>query len=188
MWYECELVVKSYKPLHLEEGMLFIQKLHQGTLKENVELFSLDRVPYDEEAFVQQHGYPVELYVVDGGGNILASNEEIAFWDEGGDELFEISIDHVNIIFNDYDGMVQIEMVDVSEEGDEYEQYVPLVYEGNVVLRFPQYDDDDEYYEEEEEEDELCSFCNGTGEGANPDLICIHCNGSGVTYTDYYEP
>lgn len=187
MWYDAELVVKSYKPLHLEPGMLFIQKLHQGTLKENIELFILERVPQDEESFIQQNGYPVELYVVDENGDVLASNEHIAFWDEGGDELFEISTEHVNTIFNDYDGMVQIEMVDVSEEGDEYEQYVPLIYEGNVVLRFPQYDDDDEYYEEEEE-DELCSFCNGTGEGEVPEYTCTHCKGSGVNKKDYFEP
>lgn len=185
MWYDAELVVKNYKPLQLEPGMLFVQKLHQGTLKEEVEIFILERVPQDEESFLQQHGYPVELYIIDENGDMLASNEEIALWDDGEEELFEISVDHVNKIFNEYDGMVQIEMVDISEEEDEYEEWVPVVYEGNIILRYPQ-----EEYEEWEEEEELpmCEMCNGTGEGANPDLTCIHCKGSGVIYPDDYEP
>jgi len=186
MWYEAELVVKNYKPLKLEEGMLFVQKLHQGTLKENIELFILERVPLDEEAFIAQNGYPVELYVIGENDNILASNEEIALWDEGHDELFEISVDHVNIIFNDYDGVVQIEMMDVSDPESEYEEYVPVIYEGNVILRYPQ-DEYEEYYEEEDEEDEyenyyICSLCNGSGEGFHDGSSCAVCKGTGVEY------
>jgi len=51
MWYETEVVIKSYKPLQLEPGMLFLQILHKGTPKEQIELFALDRVPQDEESF-----------------------------------------------------------------------------------------------------------------------------------------
>ena len=192
IWLDCELVVKNYKPLHLEEGMLFIQKLHQGTLKENIELFILERVPQDEEAFIAQNGYPVELHVVDDEGNILASHEEIGLWDDGDEDLYELSADIVNNIFNDYDGSVQINMVDVSEEDEEYARYVPVIYEGNVILRYPQED----YYEEEEEyyEDELvmCNMCNGTGESMHAppgEGVCSFCGGSGVEQPDVpYEP
>jgi hypothetical protein len=186
MWYDAELVVKSYKPLQLEVGMLFIQKLHQGTLKEETELFALERVPQDEEAFVQQNGYPVELYVIGENDEILASDDEIAFWDEGEEELFEMTIDNVNKIFNEYDGIVQIDMVDVNEPDDEYEHYVPIVYEGNVVLRYPQdeYEEWEEDWEEEEDEEVfLCGMCNGTGQSINgtPDVgICSFCKGTGI--------
>ena len=183
MWYDAELVVKNYKPLHLEPGMLFIQKLHQGTLKETIELFILERVPQDEESYIQQNGYPVELYVVDENGDILADNEEIGLWDDGDEDLYEIAVEYVNTIFNDFEGSIQIDMTDISEEDDEYEQYVPTIFEGNVILRYPQ----EEYEEWEEEELPMCDMCNGTGEGAIPDLTCIHCKGSGVIYPDNYE-
>ena len=188
MWYDAELVVKNYKPLHLEPGMLFIQKLHQGTLKETIELFILERVPQDEESYIQQNGYPVELYVVDENGDILADNEEIGLWDEGDDNLFEISVDHINNTFNEYEGMIQIDMVDISEEDDEYEEYIPTIFEGNVILRYPQDEWPEEDFLEEEEEEPMCDMCNGTGEGSIPDSICTTCKGSGVIDTDYYEP
>lgn len=189
MWHDAELVVKNYKPLQLEVGMLFIQKLHQGTLKENIELFILERVPQDEEAFIQKNGYPIELYVVDGEQNILASNEEIGLWDDGGDDLYDISVEHVNTVFNDYDGCIQIDMTDISEPNDEYSEYVPTMLEGNVILRFPQEEwFEEDFLEEEEEEDELCMFCNGTGEGEVPEYTCTHCKGSGFTHKNYFEP
>ncbi len=188
MWLDCELVVKNYKPLHLEEGMLFIQKLHQGTLKESIELFILERVPQDEEAFIAQNGYPVELYVVDDEGNIIAHNDEIGLWDDGDDDLFEISVDHVNNIFNEFEGMIQIDMTDISEEDSEYEEYVPTIIEGSVILRYPQedYEEEEEEYEEdeyEEEEEPMCNMCNGTGESMHAppgEGICSFCGGSGV--------
>jgi len=193
MWLDCELVVKNYKPLHLEEGMLFIQKLHQGTLKENIELFILERVPQDEEAFIAQNGYPVELHVVDEEGNIIAHNDEIGLWDDGDGDLFEMSVDHVNNIFNEFEGMIQINMTDISEEDSEYEEYIPTIFEESVILRYPQ----DDYYEEEEEEyyeDELpmCEMCNGTGESMHAppgEGICSFCGGSGVEPLDVpHEP
>lgn len=159
MWYETEVVIKSYKPLQLEPGMLFLQILHKGTPKEQIELFALDRVPQDEESFLQQHGYPVELYIIDDQGNVLASPEQIGWWDEGDhvDELSDISISHINNIFNDYDGYVDLEM----EEYDETEgEYVPVIYAEKVVMRYVtdeeeeyEEEDDEEYYEEEEEFD-----------------------------------
>lgn len=33
---------------------------------------------------------------------------------------------------------------------------------------------------DQDEPDNMCSLCNGTGEGANPDLICMSCGGSGA--------
>jgi hypothetical protein len=155
MWLECELVIKNYKPLHLEEGMLFIQKLHQGTLKESIELFTLERVPQDEEAFIAQNGYPVELYVMDDEENILASPEQIGWWDEGEhvDDLCDISLSHINNIFNEYNGYVDIE---IEEDEDVEGNYHPVVYAEKIVLRYVSDDDDDddeEYYEEEEEFD-----------------------------------
>jgi len=42
---------------------------------------------------------------------------------------------------------------------------------------------------DQDESDNMCTLCNGTGEGCNPDLICRSCNGSGVDIrkNDDYE-
>jgi len=143
MWYEAELVVKSYKPLKLETGMLFLQVLHKGTIKEQAELFALDKIPQDEQSFVERHGYPVELYIIDEYENVIASPEQIGWWDDGDhtDELFDITASQINKIFNDYDGYVDIELEEV--DGDEYS---PLIYADKVTLRYVTDD-----YEEEED-------------------------------------
>jgi hypothetical protein len=115
-------------------------------------MFALDKIPQNEEAFLQQHGYPVELYIIDEYGNVLASPEQIGWWDEGEhvDELCDISLSHINNIFNDYDGYVDIEMEeDEDVEGD----YHPIIYAEKVVLRYVSDEEEEEYYEEEEEFD-----------------------------------
>lgn len=146
MWYEAELVVKSYKPLELEIGMYFLQILHKNTVKEQAELFVLDKIPLNQEEFLQRHGYPVELYIIDESGNVIASPEQIGWWDEGehSDELSDITVAQINIIFNDYDGYVDVEMEESEENEDEY---LPVLYSDKVTLR---YVTDDEEEEEEE--------------------------------------
>lgn len=144
MFYPAELAYRNYMPDELESGMLFMKILHQGTIKESVEVWTLDRVPQDKDRFLSENGAPIELYVMDDDGEILAEPEEIAWFDLG--EAFmtltDISLKEINIILNEYDGLLEIEISD-----EDYEEgYVSPSYQmDKVTLRFlTEYDEDEE--------------------------------------------
>ena len=82
MWIAAELVVKSYLVDQLEKGMLFLNILHPGTEKQTYEIFSLDRVPRDEQAFLALNGYPVEFSIVFEEKEI-ANHSQIGWFDFG---------------------------------------------------------------------------------------------------------
>lgn len=141
MYELAELVFRSYKPLKLSIGMLFITRLIKTS--DRLELFVLEELPEDEEKFVTTYGYPVELLIiqqVEGfPANVLAEHHQIAFFDDGDDaeeNVREISIEDINNIINDYGGWVEIYMED--EE--------PYTVEDMVFLRYAT----EEEYEEEE--------------------------------------
>ena len=144
MWYPAELVVRNYIPNQLEKGMLFLNIIHPGTHKETFEVFSLDRIPRDEERFVSINGYPIEFYIIN-AEDVLAEPKEIAWFDLGEDfdVLTEISLKEINIILNEYDGFLEI---DIDEEAyDEEELIIPVIQDDKVSIRF--------YTEDEEEEE-----------------------------------
>ena len=152
MFYPAELAYRNYMPDELESGMLFMKILHQGTIKESIEIWTLDRVPQDKDRFLSENGAPIELYVMDEEGEILAEPEEIAWFDLG--EAFmtltDISLKEINIILNEYDGLVEIEISD-----EDYEEgYVSPSYQmDKVTLRFLT-----EYDEDEEDDDDLSDW------------------------------
>ena len=138
-----ELVLKSYKPLHLEKGMLFITKLNPGTRKEYVELWELKELPSNTEDFYVKNGYPVELQVVY-GDELLVDHHEIGWWDEGehSEDLYDITLKEINIILANYDGEVAIEIDDqLLEEDDEMN---PILIEGKAILSYPYVTDEEE--------------------------------------------
>ncbi len=144
MYYPAELVYKNYMPDELESGMLFMKILHPGTIKELIELWTLDRVPQDKDRFLSENGAPIQLFIVDEEGEVLAEPEEIAWFDLG--EAFmtltDISLKELNIILNEYDGLVEIEISD-----EDYEEgYVSPSYQmDKVTLRFlTDYDEDED--------------------------------------------
>lgn len=144
MYYPAELVYKNYMPDELESGMLFMKILHPGTVKEIIELWTLDRVPQDKDRFLSENGAPIQLFIVDEEGEVLAEPEEIAWFDLG--EAFmtltDISLKELNIILNEYDGLVEIEISD-----EDYEEgYVSPSYQmDKVTLRFlTDYDEDED--------------------------------------------
>ena len=100
MYIDAELVLKSYKPLELEEGMFFVNKIVRT---DDIELFILEEIPEDEETFLVTHGYPIELYVIQHEllNNtetpiILATPEQIGWWDDDdSDEFTEISLEKI---------------------------------------------------------------------------------------------
>jgi hypothetical protein len=129
MYYPALLVMRSYKPLEIEEGMIFID------IGDDIRLFELRSVNSLE--FIKKIGYPVEPYIVDPEINeleksILAYPHQIAWFDEGesSDELRDITIEDMNYIINDCEGMLDI---DIEEEGVEIH---PLFREDKVVIRF----------------------------------------------------
>jgi len=136
MWYTAEIALKSYLPLELEEGMLFVNRISVGVIEPYVELWELDEFPGNMDEFMSKHGAPVELFIIDENENILATHDEIAWWDEGEhtDELREITLDDINYLLRELDGYVDI---DIDED------YGPTIYEGKVVLGLEPEEEDD---------------------------------------------
>ena len=163
MFQEAELGFTSYKPLNLEKGMMFLLRLHEGTNKEYVEVYKLNKVPLDQELYISRHGYPIELNITYNGQKIVDA-EQLGWFDRGDDSdvLSDIDIEQINTILNNYQGWL---MVDLE------------IYEGKVTIRylFDEYDDDDD-----DDELPLCYTCDGSGEGMHSEAICITCHGSGV--------
>lgn len=160
MFYPAELAYRNYMPDELESGMLFMKILHQGTIKESIEIWTLDRVPQDKDRFLSENGAPIELYVIDEDGELLAEPEEIAWFDLG--EAFmtltDISLKEINIILNEYDGLVEIEISD-----EDYEEgYISPSYQmDKVTLRFLT------EYDEDEEDDDLSDWNVTIDDGLN---------------------
>jgi hypothetical protein len=150
MYLEAELVLKSYKPLKLEEGMLFVNKIARTDV---VEVFILEELPDDEEKFIVTHGYPMEPYIILDADTetpiILAIPEQIGWWDDGDDvdEVREISIEEINNVISQFDGLLEIYLED-DEVGD------PLLIENKVILKYLTEElNDDECEDWEDNED-----------------------------------
>ncbi len=129
MWYPGEIVLHSYLPPELEAGMLFTNRISVGIMDPFIELFELEEVPEDADAFMAKHGAPVELAIVDEDGDLLASHEEIGWWDEGEhtDELRDITLDDINFLLREFEGYVDVQI----EDGEDF--FVVFI-EDKVVL------------------------------------------------------
>lgn len=138
MWYTGELILKSYLPFKLEEDMLFINRISVGIMDPYVELFMLEEIPEDEHEFMSKYGAPVELFIIDEDNEILATEENFGWWDEGDDtnELRNICLDDINYILRECEGYIDIEISDETEELD------VLLFEDKVILRIPQDDEE----------------------------------------------
>ena len=130
MWYPAEIVVKSYLPPELEVGMLFTNRISVGVIEPFIELFELEELPEDPDAFMAKHGVPVELGILINDKDVIATHEEIGWWDEGEhvDELRDITLDDINYLLREFDGYVDIEI------DDEEDSVYPIIMEGKVVL------------------------------------------------------
>ena len=137
MWYPAEIVVKSYLPPELEVGMLFVNRISVGVIEPFIELFELDELPEDPDAFMSRHGVPVELAIIDESGNLVASHDEIGWWDEGEhtDELRDITLDDINYLLREFDGYIDIEYDE--DEG------VNIIEDKVVLSLVPEEDFDD---------------------------------------------
>ena len=136
MWYPAEIAVKSYLPPELEVGMLFTNRISVGVIEPFIEIFELEEIPEDSDAFMAKHGCPVELLIIDEDGDILASHDEIGWWDEGDDvdEYRDITLDDINYLLRELDGYIDIQI----EDGEDF--FVVFV-EDKVVLSLAPEDD-----------------------------------------------
>jgi hypothetical protein len=59
-----------------------------------------------------KHGCPVELLIIDESGNLLASHDEIGWWDEGddSDEYRDITLDDINYLLREFEGYIDIDV------------------------------------------------------------------------------
>jgi hypothetical protein len=135
MWYPAEISLSSYLPTELEEGMLFINRISVGVIEPYIELWELEEVPEDMDEFMSKNGAPVELVIIDDEGGILASHDEIGWWDEGvdSDEYRNITLDDINYLLRELDGYVDIQV----------NEYGVVLIEDTVVLSLASEDDED---------------------------------------------
>jgi hypothetical protein len=143
MWYPAEISLSSYLPSELEVGMLFTNRISVGVIDPYVELFELEEIPEDADAFMAKHGAPVELVIIDEDGKFVASHDEIGWWDDGDDtdEYREVTLDDINYLIREFEGYVDIE---IDDEG-------LVVIEGKIVLALVP-DEEFEDWDELEEE------------------------------------
>jgi hypothetical protein len=126
MWMPAEISLSSYLPSELEVGMLFVNRISVGVIEPYIELFELEEIPEDPDAFMAKNGAPVEILIVNDQGDILASQDEIGFWDDGDnvDEYRDVTLDDINFLLRECDGYVDIE----------FDEYGVLIIEDRVIL------------------------------------------------------
>jgi hypothetical protein len=137
MWFSAEISLSSYLPDELEEGILFINRISVGVIEPYIELFELEEIPEYPDAFMSKHGAPVDLLIIDDEGRIIASHDQIGWWDEGEgtDELRDVTLDDINLVLRAWEGYLAIEIDEETED--------PLIMEGKVVLSLDQEDIND---------------------------------------------
>ena len=149
MYQLSKLVLINYQPKELEEGMMFAMDVQLRTFDGEfsyLHVHTLDKVPKDQDKYIRENGFPVHMYLIaqeqsnpDVPERILASHDQIGFWDYGVDDelLHMMDISHINdILMNE--GYV---MVDADEDGD------PILEEGYVTLCGHMSDEDEEWVE-----------------------------------------
>lgn len=158
MWIKAQLGFRSYKPTRLEKGQMFLISEESGKFA-YPQIIKLDRVPANQEEYLQNNGYPIELYIVDPGDpnvdveHVLATPEQIGWLDEGShvEDLRDIELKDINKILKEFDSWIWIEVDEIEDEGqDIYYPYEAMEFKGKVTIRFA----DDWLYEDFMEEDE----------------------------------
>ena len=135
MWMPAEISLSSYLPSELEEGMLFINRISVGVVEPYIELFELEEIPEDTDAFMAKNGAPVTLVITTiEDDNVRATEEQIGWWDDGddSDEYRDVTLDDINFLLRECDGYVDIEFDD---DGD------IVLIEDKVVLSLIPEDD-----------------------------------------------
>lgn len=161
MFIRAKLVFEHYIPEQTTKGMMFKQRIKDviyGKVYEYDRVFEMNSLPSltpeDFDSFIQMHGYPVKPVIMsitanpDDKADVLANNEQIGWWDDGPgvDELRDIELKDINAVLSDYDGELDIEVVD---EAIEDGLAIPIIYMDKVTIRLP-WDEDDYLYEQDD--------------------------------------
>lgn len=188
MFIEAKLVLQSYMPDKLEKGMWFM-----GLRKKIPIVYELthDILNQQEQSnYIELNGFPVQPFIylignpnITDDDDLFCTPEQIGWFDEGdnSEDLSDITIKEINNILEYDDGMIYIdaEIVETSEESDEQpeEAIVPYIMEGKCIVRY--HGNDEEEDDDDDEYDDICSSCNGSGEGMWDGSTCRVCGGSG---------
>ncbi len=148
MWYPAEISLSSYLPSELEVGMLFVNRISVGVIEPYIEVFELEEIPEDPDVFMAKHGAPVELVIIDANEHVIATHDEIGWWDDGddSDEYRDVTLEDINYLLRELYGYVDIEV----------DEYGVVLIEDKVILTLaPEEDDEDWDITLDEELEEL---------------------------------
>ena len=167
MFILAKLIFKSYMPKRLEAGMWF-KKDHSdvvyGKVYNYFTIYELKETPYDMYEYMSVHGAPVEPFIVmpmmnpDSPQEILATPEQIGWWDQGddSDDLEELTVQLINTYIYGEDGEngdIALEVLDTQDEEGIHRNVV--FFHDKVTIRHVTFVDEHEYeWEDDDDEDE----------------------------------
>ena len=152
MFVAVELHFRHYDAEELRAGMLFMNHLYPGNKgREHIEIFELTKESIHEqitpEIMYMENGFPVYPYLLDLEGKVVSTPEEIGLFDPGDvlDSLIEFGVKEMNFIMQEFDGLLEV-FVDENE----YEQglTVPVLDNGQVILKFLDDNEEEPYWED----------------------------------------
>ncbi len=157
MFVAVELHFRHYDAEELKAGMLFMNHLYPGSEeREHIEIFELTKESIHEqvtpEIMYMENGFPVYPYLLDSDGRVVATPEEIGMFliiNEYEDEeaYVDFGVTEMNFIMREFDGLLEVFV-----DEDEYEQgyIIPVLDDGQVIMKFLEDNLEDELYLEEE--------------------------------------
>ena len=166
MFILAKLIFKSYMPKRLEAGMWF-KKDHSdvvyGKVYNYFTIYELKEIPHDMYEYMSTSGAPVEPFIVmpmmnpDNPQEILATPEQIAWWDQGddSDDLEELTVQLINTYIYGEDGEngdIALEVLDTQDEEGIHRNVV--FFHDKVTIRHVTFVDEHEYEWEDDDEDE----------------------------------
>lgn len=194
MFITAKLVFEHYVPEQLEKGMLFKQKIKDviyGKIYEYDRIYEINHIPQDMDVWVQANGYPVRPRIVSYTANpdqvaeTLATYDKIGWWDDGPEveELRDIELKDYNFILENYQGDIDIEVDELTDEHGE-EIVSAAIYADKCTLTFPMesyvIDEDDDDFDEDTPPDD---YEDMDWEDDEPEE-----DSAGYTFSDRYNP
>ena len=166
MYILAKLIFKTYMPKRLEAGMWF-KKDHSdvvyGKVYNYFTIYELKEIPHDMYEYMSTSGAPVEPFIVmpmmnpDSPQEILATPEQIGWWDQGddSDDLEELTVQLINTYIYGEDGEngdIALEVLDTEDEEGIHRNVV--FFHDKVTIRHVTFVDEHEYEWEDDDEDE----------------------------------